>query len=257
MDAVRTFAAPKFFLSVFLVTALCVLCSWKDLSLAFFRNNRTDVTYIFSMMMALGAFKNMILLAAAFPGAGSFCSDWNHQFIRPVCIRCGVRKYSHSKVVFCAGSVFLTVFLGMLLYVFLLVAFRIPLLGENGKGVVDPLYGPLLTGDFPLLYFLVKIFLLSVASAFWGIVGLLISSWIPNYFVAVSAPFISYYLLGEFGEYLPDFMNFRMLAYGYDVVSQGIGVTMLYTVLFFGLFSFIVGKLFQRNMQRRVANELF
>ncbi len=256
MDLVRIFASPVFYLSILLVVALCCLCSWEDLQQVLSHRDSSDVTYIFSIMLGLGAFKNMILLAAALPGVGNFCSDWNHQFIRPVCVRCGVRKYSGSKIVSCAVSTFLTVFLGMLLFVLLLLALGLPLLGRSGQGVAT-MYGSLLSGGYPMLYFIDHSVLLSAAAVFWGTVGLYVSSWIPNHFVAIASPFISYYLLGEFGEYLPSFMNFRMLAYGYNVIGQGIGITMLYTVCFFGVLTFVAGKLFQKNVQRRVANELF
>ncbi|WP_444643187.1 hypothetical protein ACRQU7_01465 [Caproiciproducens sp. R1] len=259
MDLYRIVTSAWFYFSIVLVTVLCFSCNWTDISQVFSQGNHNiDVTYIFTILMGLGEFKNMILIAAALACVGNFCSDWNHQFIRPVVIRCGARKYSHSKIFSCLISTFLTVFIGLLLFVFLL-SLRIPLHQEGSFSsslVLNKPYDYLINGDFPILYFIVKIFILSIACAFWGIVGLCVTSYIPNHFVAVASPFIAYYLLGEFGEYLPNFMNFRMLAYSYDVLGQGVVITAVYTILFFGVLSALAGRLFTKNVQRRVSSEM-
>ena len=249
----RVIASPLFWISFIIIIVFCYMSCYEEIRYI----DTNDVEYIFDLMLGLGSFKNMIIFAASIPYMASFCSDWNNKFIQSVAIRSGVSSYAKSKLIVNIITTFLLVFLSLISFV-LLLNLKMPLTYQdiNSGVIISKPYGYILMGNSPIIYFIIRSFLISISAVFWCTVGLYISSYIPNNFVAISTPFISFYLLGEIGEFLPHFFNFRMLAYGFDVINKGALITIIYTLVFFTVLTLIVGMLFIRNVKRRVGNEL-
>lgn len=250
----RAITSPLFWITIPLITIFCCMSCYEDLV----KNlSSCNITSIFSMLFGLGAFKNMIILLAPMSYISTFCSDLNNNFIQDIIIRDGIKAYAKAKVIINIIVTFFAVFFGLMLLL-LVLSLIMPLLPTslNSEIALSKPYGHILMGNTPILYFIIKSFLFSLSTAFWSTVGLYISSYIPNNFVAIAAPFISYYILGEIGEFLPPFLNFRCLAEGYNVLNQNATVTIIYTAIFFISLTIVISKLFIKNVERRIGNEL-
>ncbi|MEG2290663.1 MAG: hypothetical protein RR891_08120 [Clostridium sp.] len=250
----RVITSPLFWITFPLITVFSCLSCYEDLA----KNlSGHDVTYIYEILFGLGAFKNMVILLAPMPYISTFCSDLNNNFIQDIIIRDGVKAYSKAKIVVNILVTFLVCFFGLMFFVVLL-NLTMPLLSQSidSQMLMDKPYGHILLGRTPILYFIIKSFLFSLSAAFWSTVGLYISSYIPNNFVAISAPFVSYYILGEIGEFLPPFFNFRLLAEGYNIINQNATITIIYTFIFYAILTMGVSGLFIKNIRRRIGNEL-
>lgn len=258
MDFRQMLSAPGFYAAVAGVVLLCFLCSWEYLRTGPVVNSSVgyDVIYFFELLVNLSMFKKVLVMLAAIPFTASFCSDWNCQYIRPVVVRSGVRKYAWSKVLVCAVSSFAAIFVGMLLYAGLLsIQLNLPLYSKNPINPPAPPYGSLL-GSVPLLYLMIILAIFSLAAALWCVVGLMMSAFIPNRFVAIATPLIASYLLEELSQGLPPWLDLYYLTRARNVIGLGAGLSFAYTSFVFLLLMFFAGLVFVRTVKRRVRNEL-
>lgn len=245
MNLMQIFLSPIFYLSIILVVAV-----------SFFSVNQyqpQDVTKAIDLLIGLSFFKKMIVIFTSLTFVGSFCSDWNHQYIRAVAIRAGRENYIFSKYFSCAISCFLSSFVGLLLFCILLSC-RIPLttVSENNELILP--YGSLINTN-PVVYMLILATIFSLAMTFWGLTGLLLSAYIPNYFVAVGSPLVFSYVVEELTMRFPPALNLYALTRSMQVIDKGMAANFLYNIVIFVLLMFIVYLLFRNVVKRRLANE--
>ncbi|WP_142383402.1 hypothetical protein [Bacillus sp. V3-13] len=253
MSFMQVFASPVFYLSIIGVTVLCFISIWERIS-----TSEAGVTVFYSLDIFIGLtmLKKLVVLFAALPYVASFCSDWKCQYIKPVVIRTGTKKYVWSKIITCFVSGLLTVFIGLILFITLL-SFKVPLFpDENLDQAIYPPFAPLAVGEFPILFLLAKSFVFSMAAAFWTVVGLAVSAFIPIHFVAIAAPVIASYVLEEMTIFLPNWLNIYLLTGSADVIHQGPLVSIAYFIFIFILFSVLAGLLFDYQVKRRLRNEV-
>ena len=155
---------------------------------------RIDLAYVMDLLMDLSLFQQLIILMAAIPTAAGFCNDWCCQFIRPVVVRSGVKRYALSKLLVCALSSFLIVMIGMALF-FAFMGFILPAAHPDPLNAPVPPYGSLLEGPAPVLYLLCVGSLFALSASLWTVVGLAVSTRLPNKFVAICTPLIASYLV--------------------------------------------------------------
>lgn len=211
-----------------------------------------SVLYYFSLLLDLSMSKKLITLCAALPGVVLFCNDWSCQYIKPVVIRSGVKRYAFSRCLACFLSAFALSFLGMAVFVFLL-SLKLPLMDIN---FVDGTFAPLADSPLPALYILAHIFVFSLAMALWAMVGLAVSAYIPNRFVAVTTPIVASYLIEELMSFLPPFLDTYYLTRASNVLGQGAAVSFVYFLFFFLAFSMLLGIVFYFRIRGRMRNEV-
>ncbi|MCB5935769.1 hypothetical protein LI012_10430 [Caldibacillus thermoamylovorans] len=254
MSTKQVLSSPVFYLSILAVTALSFFSVWNDLTETVGKGG--SVVYFFELFLGLTMFKKLTVLFAALPYVSSFCSDWKYQYIKPVVIRTGVKRYTWSKIFTCFLSGLLTVFCGLLLFLFIL-SLKMPLFPtEHIENIVGPPYSPLIEGNFPILYLILKSFVFSMAAALWAVVGLTVSAFIPSHFVAIATPVIASYVLEELTSIFPKWLNLYRLTRSADVLQQGPLVSFLYFCFIFLLFAVLAGFLFDYQVRRRIRNEV-
>lgn len=102
--------SPLTYAGVFGVLAVCLL-NIRGQSSSF----ETVVTRI-NMFLDLDAFRKVTVLFAALPFTANFSDEWKSK-ITPYCItRRSVKKYAVSNVALCFLTAFLTLFIGIMLY---------------------------------------------------------------------------------------------------------------------------------------------
>ncbi|MCJ7840774.1 hypothetical protein MUB24_07615 [Lederbergia sp. NSJ-179] len=253
MSAMQVSSSPAFYLSIIGVTVLCFISVWDELDAM---GPAYGVYYYFDIFIGLTMFKKLVVLFAALPYVASFCSDWKYQYLKPVVIRTGAKRYVWSKVITCFLSGFLTVFIGVLLFCLLLLL-KMPLFpSEDLENIISPLFSPLAEGAFPLLVVLAESFIFSLAAALWTVVGLAVSAFIPSHFVAVTTPVIASYILEEVTKLFPSWLNLYLLTRSADVLQQGPLISFVYFCFVFLLFAALVGCLFDYQVRRRIRNEV-
>ncbi|PLR86824.1 hypothetical protein CVD25_17910 [Bacillus canaveralius] len=253
MSFMQVFSSPVFYLSAIGVTFLCFISIWERISAS---EAGVTVYYSLDIFIGLTMLKKLVVLFAALPYVASFCSDWKFQYIKPVVIRTGIKKYVWSKIFTCFVSGLLTVFLGLVLFITLL-SFKVPIFpsGNLDQEFLPP-FGTLAKGDFPILLLLAESFVFSMAAALWTVVGLAVSAFIPIHFVAIAAPVIASYVLEEMTMFLPNWLNLYYITRSADVIHQGPLVSITYFIFIFILFSVLAGLLFDYQVKRRLRNEV-
>lgn len=254
MSAMQVFLSPVIYLSIIGVTILCFMSVWEEFRMVVGKDG--SVVYFFQMFVGLTMFKKLAVLFAALPYVASFCNDWKYQYLKPVVIRTGVKKYIWSKVIMCFLSGLLTVFCGLLLFFFIL-SFRMPLFpNEDLQSIIAPPFAPIAEGGLPILYLIINSLIFSLAAALWAVVGLAISSFIPSHFVGITTPVIASYVLEELTSFLPNWLDLYLLTRGADVIQQGPFLSFFYFCFIFVLLAFLVGLLFDYQVRRRIHSEI-
>ena len=117
------------YLSILGVVLLCYISTEKYI------HGSVDIYYILDILIGLSVFKILIIIFSALPCVTGFYDDWKHQYIKNIVIRTGRRNYIISKIVVCVSISFLVVFLGILIFIGLLIGMGFDYSGINGMGL--------------------------------------------------------------------------------------------------------------------------
>lgn len=219
-----------------------------------------DVLYLYRISVEfIGVYHLMFILMCTIPYSTSFCMDFNSKNIKYSVVRSSVSSYSWSKVLSCAIAGGLTIALGTLVFILCASFFR-PLV-DSTKGISEAYLattgGELLSQGKYILYFSIYIGLSFFKGFVWSVVGLLISAYIPNIFVALSSPFILAYVYRIIAASFHIKFNVEEICNGH--VGNFIGGSTLLTLAvgilkIIGI-TFLLGMAFNRKVKRRIANE--
>lgn len=251
IDLQRAFGSISFFLAVVGVAIIYYAGARSEINYA------PDVLLLFKYSTEASGFHKLILLFCVLPYTISFCEDWNSNYIKAIVIRSGLRQYAISKMISCAFSAGISVWMGIALFIAPLMV-NIPLVsttaGNYEAFATQTLAGEWLLEGRYLLYFAVYIYLASLAGAFWAVVGLCASAFIPNKFVALFIPFIGFYILVFFTYEFPVWLQLSKIANG-DIGIAGTFPSLLYATLLFAVLFFLVGLLFMKMVARRLSHD--
>ncbi|BAE83938.1 hypothetical protein DesLBE_5323 [Desulfitobacterium sp. LBE] len=254
VDAYRAFFSFGFLLAAM---GMCLSMFFNiSTEIIAIKEGYADVLYLYRVAH-LQAFTMLSVLLAALPYGASFCTDWDHQFIRPTVIRSDVKRYSASKVIVSALAGGSAVALGELIFI-LLLRFSVPLVNEKGpmfqNALDDNLYGGLLSEGHYLLYFAVRIAMIFCVAAFFAVLAFWISTYITNVFVTFASPILAYYFLGKLlhGFGVPGWFNIMSILSGVSL-DQPL-FSLAYAVLAVTLSCIFIGILSLHQIQRRLEH---
>lgn len=185
-----------------------------------------------------------------------FYDDWKHQYIKNIVIRTGRRNYIISKIVVCVSISFLVVFLGILIFIGLLIGMGFDYSGINGMGLDENMPYGIFLYQKSFLYVCCIVSIYAASMAVWVMSGLMISSYIPNSFVAICSPLIFSYLLEEITGLLPPYFNMYLLAKASNVLGKNATYSYLYTIFIFTVLILGQGLIFAKRVKRRLGNEI-
>lgn len=251
MNLLQLFGSPLFYLSVLGVSLAFFITVQSEI------NSYSSLLYLLDLFIGLFMPKKLVVLLAAIPYAASFCSDWNHEYLKFIIVRSGVRKYTTSKVLVGFLSAFLTSFLGIVIALFCL-SFFYPIFSpiESVKDVVAAPFASLAYSPVPFTYLLAEAAVFSMAAATWATVGMAFSAYIPNYFATLTSALVFSYVLETFTTTMPAFLNLNAVTKSYDILHQGALISFLYFAFVFFLYSGVAGFLFHYRVRGRVRNEV-
>ncbi len=110
--------SPLTYIGVLGVFAVC-LANLRGLLI----NEHTTVMSRIDLFLDLDAFRKLTVIFAAVPFTANFADEWKNN-VTVFCVsRKGIKKYAASNVLLCAVSSFLSVFLGIMLYMLVMSVF--------------------------------------------------------------------------------------------------------------------------------------
>lgn len=216
-----------------------------------------SVYYELSLVLSKSGLAQLLYMLGAACYVNSFCADWNHQYIRPMVARCGVRNYGVSKTITCALVSVLVVMTGLLLFC-LLLHFKLPFASESDLRYISATsaYGPLLLGGFPFGYFLSVSFTVGLFSGCCSVMGLAVSGFMPNKYVAVCAPFFLSRFILQLTNRAPSLINVKCMINDVSVTEAGVVLNLLYVTFFMMTGMCLFGYIFTNTVKRRLGCEI-
>ena len=199
---------------------------------------RYSVTLMFGMLVLLAPLLSGISYATA------YVSDASSGMLRMRVMRCGrIKDYAWAKyrAAFMSGA--LTLGIPVAVYIVIVVmicggyVYDPTNISSLEKGMFKPL---LIWGGAP--FFLLQIAEVSLFDGLWACVGLTVSAWFVNKYVAVVVPFVIYYALlylsqmfeirifdaGELLYLMPDFQEQPLIGICILTVKPAIELTLMY-----------------------------
>ncbi|MBD5560127.1 MAG: hypothetical protein HDQ87_07220 [Clostridia bacterium] len=241
------------------VVGLIVVFQLLDMSeeyLISLRAGGSSAVYLFSSFAWNNALLFMCL--AMLPAALSFCTDWEHQFIRSSMIRSGQPAYSWSKVAATAVSAFLAVFLANIVTASLLAS-RLPALPayayEEGYNVYQPDAIGSLAMESPWIYYIAESAVRALACMSWAVFALFISTCMPNRLVVLAVPVIIFYAITYFVLLPPILTPTNLMNGTIGSLEDSPGRAIAYLIVLNTLMIAVWGILFSKNIRRRIAGD--
>lgn len=228
---------------------------WRTITGEYPRYNDSPERY--STTMLFGMIVLLVPLLCAFPYASSYVNDASSGMLRMRVTRCGrLNRYISAKygATFMSGALALSVPIALYIVIVVAICGGYQYCAENPNIIEEGMFAPLLIwGGAP--FFLVQIAMLAVFGGLWSCVGLAVSAWVENRYVAVVAPFVVYFAM----LYLSQYLEVRMLDPGELVYlmpefqldpPKGICVLTVIPLCELALVYFV----FRRGVLRRVEN---
>lgn len=195
-DMYRVLYSWRFYVALILPFIFYIASGIGEINASWNNQHPPDVLHFSTFLLGVGSFSIMLVLAACFPFAQAYCDDVKNQYIRFMLPRCRVNNYCASKITIGALSGGVAASVGYCLFLVVL-ATHFPLVNEDG-GMVrsfimasDLNYGgELLEAGRHLMFFGTMVYASFLFGAFWGAVGITVSGFIPNPFVAMFSPFL-------------------------------------------------------------------
>lgn len=201
--------------------------------------------------------RGLIAVCGALPFAANFAKEWTSGVTASCVTRCGEKKYIVSNVVMCYVSTVLTVFLGIMLYAFVL-SFFLPVF-EMDNNYMDVVTAYFVELGAPWLQIMYQVFIYSVSCAMYSVMGMTLTAFFPNKYVGMCGPFVASYVIERFSfqisGHTPWFnLFYASMAQAYE--SWGVWFRFFY---FFGLMTAIAAVfsvVFGIVVRRRIRNEI-
>ena len=142
----------------------------------------------------------LLIMTATFAYSASFCTDLQTRFTYPLIIRNNTILYTFSRCVATAVSGGLSVAIGALLFIICACIKQpciMPPAVEIDMEFSWQAFGDLLMAGQAGLFFLSYLYIIFLQAAFWALLGLMISAYQPNKYVAYIVPFILSFMMNQ------------------------------------------------------------
>ena len=240
---------PLFYIGI---VGIALLCATKWLP-GRYASRGADVRFEISYMLDITTVRKMIAILGALPFAANFADEWTSRVTIGCISRCGVKRYAVSNVVICFVSSLAAVFLGIMLYAVGL-SFFLPVFADTNNPM-SLLEQTLLRGGVPWVYIMYRILPFAASCAMWSVMGMMLTSFFPNKFVGICAPFVASYVIERITMQFPSPFNLWHVSLLY-LGWENIWLQLLYCVGMFAAIAAVCGVVFVIMVKRRVQNEV-
>jgi len=213
--------------------------------------NSGNVCGEFELLLCFDTIRKTIAIFGALPFASNFSTEWNSGASNMYITRCGVVKYSAANVLVTYSSAFICVLFGMLIYAGAISCFM-PFCEINAATFSQP-YGFLLKTDFAFLYIVLRAAVFASSCAMWSVIGLTLSAFFPNKYVAICTPFAASYIIERITIQFPTPFNLWTISISMLQWENSL-LMFLYSVGIFTALAAICGVVFTLKVKRMVQN---
>lgn len=245
-DLKRSIFSIRFLLSVLGITAMMFAAIGNMMS------ENSSIWYLMKLSIGGSGITNMTFcVLPVFAFGLSYAIENQTHAERYWIVRAGTGTYACSKVIGSAISGFLTVFLGMSLFVVILL----PIWPFYGQPCTDYTYELLMREGKVLLGFLFYISHHSLSGAIMAVCAMWCSTLLPNRFVTTVAPMTLYFTILRFrNNNFPSLLDPIYWNSGiYD--TETAGKTILIKIITSMILCMIMGIFIKINIDRRLLNE--
>lgn len=215
-----------------------------------------DVLFFWDMAQNIGYFTSLSILCCTAINCTSFLNDYHSNYYRNCVLRSGKLRYTLSKYVSCVVAGGLTLAVGLVIFIMILRV-KFPLISEDSSYLElyvhssDSIFtGELLKSGHYIGFFAVQALLAFLFGALWSAVGICMSAFITDKYVATFSPYVVWYTLRGV---LPAFLRTERIFNG-DYNMGGIGGSLLFAAIYFGSVIVVLGIIFCNKAGRRCEN---
>lgn len=215
-----------------------------------------SVQYHVSVFLGLAKYRKAIVVFGALPFAANFADEWTNGVTKDCVVRTGAEKYAAINLLVCWFSAMLTVFGGMMLFMCFDSLF-VPW-SEVDSNPYNLIFEHFLNEGNGVMYLLLVTLVFSAGCAMWAVMGMLLSVFFPNKYVAVCSPFISSYVIERITMNFSNWFNLHDIALSYipyDYFGSDL-LGLLYCVGLFAVVAAFCGGIFYIFFKKRLQNEL-
>lgn len=236
------------------IMGIAILCCTKYLDGDF---GRGTVQYHVAVFLGLAKYRKTIAVFSAFPFAANFADEWTNGVTKHCVVRKGIKKYTAANLMFCWFSAVLVVFLGMTLFMCFDSLF-VPLTKIDTNPYTFIFEHFIFEGRGEI-YLILTTLVFAASCGMWTVMGMMLSVFFPNKYVAICAPFVASYVVERITMQFPNWFNLHDLALSYIPYTY-FGSDLLGFIYCVGLFasiSTVCGIIFYFSFKKKVQNELF
>lgn len=251
----RNIFSAKFPAMALLITAAYLAGSIEEIK--FMWNSKTaDIIYLFDLTHNIGSFTNICVLCCTALNSIGFLRDHKTGFLRHCVLRNGKRAYFSAKYSACALSGGLILAVGQTLFI-LLLSIRFPLFSPDGSAkeqysmIRNIFTSELVLSENIIGFFAVYVLFAFLYGAMWSGLGLMISTFIDDYYAASFSPYILSFVINRLlvgtGFFRPDAIFHANFDLG------GVPKSILGAVGYLSALTAVFGIVFYIKSKRRCA----
>lgn len=215
----------------------------------------SDVIGLYINVMHYDRFKPLMIILLSGIFTTEFCKEWISHFDRFILTRSSVKGYIYGKVlgnviaIYSSMAIAVTVFILFFHFYLKLDIVDYSIIESQMNGYAP--YGNIISGGKPILYFVIISTIFATGVIFLTLLGMVISLYFPNRFVALASPYISYYLLCSITLFFPEPLEFLGIFMGTITISDYMGLNFLYNIGILIFLIIIASVGIRRKVERR------
>lgn len=219
----------------------------------------TSAVACFNNIYKYNNISHLIIVIATFAYSASFCTDLQTRFIYPLMIRNKTTTYIFSKCVTTAVAGGVSVAIGASMFIICVCIKSLgimPSATEIEFEFSNQAFGDLLMAGQAGLFFLSYLYIIFLQAAFWSLLGLMASAYLPNKYVAYIVPFILSFMMNQIANVfdLPIWLDPCKLS-TVDILNTSASTILLMATVAFVLYMVICTMLFNYKAKRRISND--
>lgn len=235
------------------IAALSYLISSIDEMKYAWDSSGADVLYFWDIAQNIGYFTSLSILCCTAINCTAFLNDYHSNYYRSCVLRSGKLNYTLSKYLSCVVTGGLTLALGLVIFI-LILRIKFPFIAEESsylelyiRGSDKHFTGELLKRGLYVGFFAVQALLAFLFGSLWSAVGICMSAFITDKYVASFSPYIIWYTSRSILSGI--FKTERIFNGNYNI--GGIGGSILWATAYFGAVIIVLGIIFCRKAGRR------
>lgn len=215
----------------------------------------SDIVGLYVNVMHFDRFKPLMIILLSGIFTTEFCKEWVSHFDRFILMRCSVKGYIYGKVLGNVAAIYSSMAIAVTVFcLFIHFYLKLDLLDysimESQINAYIP-YGKVVMEGNPILYIIIISTIFATGVIFLTLLGMVISLYFPNKFVALASPYISYYLLCSITLFFPEPLEFLGIFMGTVTISGNAGLNFLYNMGVLVIFIIIASVGIRRKVERR------